>query len=98
VIGVSVRGMTRLPTLLLVLTLGFAISCASDDDDDSDSTNNTTASSQSSGNTTMSEETGEEECMSDHECINGACTCTTPGKENTPCEEMTCETQCEVCM
>ncbi|HWB80820.1 MAG TPA: hypothetical protein VG755_37920 [Nannocystaceae bacterium] len=91
--------MTRLPSLLLVLGLGFAIACASDDDDDSDSTNNTTASSQSSGMTTMSEETGEQECNSSHLCVGDACHCTTPGKEDDPCDDdMACEAQCEVCM
>jgi len=95
--------MNRLPALLTALVLGFAISCASDDDDDSDSTNNTTnnttASSQSSGNTTMSESTGDQECNSSHLCVGDACHCTTPGKEDDPCDDdMACEAQCEVCM
>ena len=91
--------MNRLPALLTALVLGFVISCASDDDDDSDSTNNTTASTMTSGNTTMSESTGDQECNSGHLCVGDACHCTTPGKEDDPCDDdMACEAQCEVCM
>lgn len=95
--------MTRLPLFFSALLLGFAISCAEDDDDDSDSTNNTTQTSNSSGNTSgntsSAEETGEQTCDSSHLCVNGACHCTTPGKEDAPCDdEMACDAQCEVCM
>jgi hypothetical protein len=95
--------MTRLPALFTALLLGFAISCSSDDDDGSD-TNNTTASSQSTSNTTGSmttaaETTGDQECNTSHLCVGDACHCTTPGKEDDPCDnDMACEMQCEVCM
>ncbi len=102
--------MARFASTLLALTLGFTGACASDDSSDDDdggdadtgnSSNSTTATSSNSttqGNTSAAETTGSTECHSDHHCVNDVCTCDTPGKEMTPCDdEMACEMQCEVC-
>ncbi len=37
-------------------------------------------------------------CTSSHECINGACQCTTEGKSGNACDDPDdCESACEVC-
>ncbi|MBL4688235.1 MAG: hypothetical protein JKY37_26850 [Nannocystaceae bacterium] len=39
-----------------------------------------------------------ESCVSNHECINDVCTCTTPGKEDEACSDTDlCVDECEVC-
>ncbi|NUP07503.1 MAG: hypothetical protein HOW73_15750 [Polyangiaceae bacterium] len=73
---------------LALLTSLFAVvvfvGCGDDGGDDSDD-----GSEGGSGSST--------ECSSFHECINGACECTTEGKEGQSCSEDTCEDECEVC-
>lgn len=37
-------------------------------------------------------------CNSSHECVNGACTCTTAGMSSTACtDDEKCVDECEVC-
>lgn len=37
-------------------------------------------------------------CESSHQCINGACTCTTSGKDGNSCTDNdACESECKVC-
>jgi hypothetical protein len=95
--------MNRLPFLLAALL--FAIACGEDDDDDDGGNTSPSSAGDSSGanttapSTTTSTTSTEETCMSNHVCVNGACTCQTPGLEDQPCtDDMACEDECEVCM
>lgn len=37
-------------------------------------------------------------CRSNHQCINDACECTTPGKDGDSCTDNdSCPSECEVC-
>ncbi|MFP4599981.1 MAG: hypothetical protein ACLFVJ_17115 [Persicimonas sp.] len=69
--------------LCLSFSLALSVSCGDDGGDDGD--NNTSSSSS-------------ETCSSSHECVNGACECTTSGKEGDACtDDDACEDECEVC-
>lgn len=97
--------MSKLPFLIAAL-LVFPLACGDEDDDDGDESGNTSpdstaTSGNESGNTAPQTTTTStmETCMSDHVCVNGACTCQTPGLENQPCTDDTaCEDECEICM
>ena len=104
--------MNRL-ALPLSLLFAFAfVACDDDGNDDDSGDAGTGADDGDDGHTDEAHmddgddgaddvmETGSmETCMSSHECINDACTCTTPGKEDQACTDDTkCEDECEVCM
>jgi hypothetical protein len=37
-------------------------------------------------------------CVTNHTCINDACTCDTPGLEGAPCtDDDACVEECEIC-
>lgn len=42
-------------------------------------------------------EPNNQNCDSQHECVNGACECTTAGREGRACDEDMCVDQCRVC-
>lgn len=95
--------MTR-PLLLLASLLFAPFACSSDDKNDDDSngdSNDSSGQGGSASNTNAQTQTTStmETCMSDHECINGACQCTTAGAAMKPCtDDAKCEDECEVCM
>jgi hypothetical protein len=106
--------MLHRQTLLLVLfgaTLSLAACGDKDTDDDGGgSTGDSSGGSPSGGGPSGGSPSGGgtsggnttsgmmETCESSHVCINGACTCETPGKQGQPCsDEVACEAECKVC-
>ena len=83
--------MTTTPWKLVcaaILTLGLAHAAGCSDSETEGGTNSTNSTSSSSNSS----------CDSAHQCINGACECTTPGKDGDPCtDEDECPSECEVC-
>jgi hypothetical protein len=93
--------MTRSAFLLAAFLMPLA--CGGDDkgDDGGNDSNNSSATEGSGAMTTAQTQTTStmEECNTSHQCIGGACTCTTPGLENMACTDDTaCEEECEICM
>lgn len=97
----------RLQTLsswMLSLALFMPLAACDDDDkgDDSggDSANATDGSGNASNDSSNSQTSSSEEtCVTNHQCINGACTCQTPGLEDQPCtDDDACVEECEICM
>jgi hypothetical protein len=89
----------KLKALTWIATAGIAIAalaCSGDDDGSSGS-----GSGSGSSESTTS---GSSNCASDWECVNGACQCTTSGKEGNSCchpddctDSSNCDAACEVC-
>lgn len=100
----------RIPDLapwMLSFALFMPLAACDDDDGGDDSAGdsaNATDSGDDSGNDSGDDSSNsqtsssEETCVSSHQCINGACTCQTPGLEDQPCtDDEACEEECEIC-
>ena len=86
----------KLKLLTWIGALGLAmaaLACSGDDGGDDDGSSGSGSTGSSSSN-----------CASDWECLNGACQCTTSGKQGDSCchpddcnDSSNCDAACEVC-
>ncbi len=97
--------LQHLSTWMLSLTLFMPLAACDEEDDGGDDTAgdsaNGTEGSGNSGNDSANSQTSssEETCVTMHQCLNGVCTCQTPGLEDQPCtDEDACPEECEICM
>jgi hypothetical protein len=76
--------------LSVVVLLGL-VACGDDGDDGTDGDGSSENTGAGAGDSS--------ECVSNSECINGACQCLTEGREGESCGPTVddCESQCEVC-
>jgi hypothetical protein len=97
----------RRQNLSWFLCLSLLTPVACDEDDGGDDSAGDSADGETGGGGEAGEAGGEgggmtsssqQTCVTNHTCINDACTCDTPGLEGAPCtDDDACVEECEIC-